>query len=78
MSARTLPKPRLPTGPAHKMANIYYADRNFRSLVTPPEVVFEASAKGLESGQEGLGPPRKKPVTPGFSFNWRTGKPNTQ
>ena len=50
-SSRTIPKPYLPSGPAHKLANNYYYTRDLRSDKAPPVLI--SSTERLLAAQDG-------------------------
>ncbi|XP_076441259.1 NADH dehydrogenase [ubiquinone] 1 alpha subcomplex subunit 7-like [Babylonia areolata] len=75
MVPRTQPSPNLPEGVSHKLSVNSYCERDGRRELQPPDTVYAWTKTLLASGEEGQVPARKKPVTPGFVFNWETGRP---
>ncbi|XP_073227362.1 NADH dehydrogenase [ubiquinone] 1 alpha subcomplex subunit 7-like [Porites lutea] len=50
--ARTQPNPSLPDGPAHKLSNNYYCDRDLRRASMPPTVLYGGQRKLLEGASQ--------------------------
>ncbi|XP_064386830.1 NADH dehydrogenase [ubiquinone] 1 alpha subcomplex subunit 7-like [Halichondria panicea] len=70
MSSRSPPPPKIPEGPAHRLANNYYVSRDDRRRVTPPQVL--STHKQLREGSDQLSsgdvtfPQMTTPPTPGL------------
>ncbi|KAL8570639.1 hypothetical protein ACOMHN_039076 [Nucella lapillus] len=75
IAERTQEPPNLPLGISHKLSANSYEGRDGRRELAPPETIFSGGRSLLASGEEGKAPGLRKPVTPGFMYNWETGKP---
>ncbi|KAK9509240.1 hypothetical protein O3M35_006595 [Rhynocoris fuscipes] len=62
---RSYPSPDIPRGPAHKLSNNYYYDRDPRRQAATPQVIYSASSEQIQNSRGVQEQSPKLTATPG-------------